>query len=148
MIEITMKPGFMYLATTSAGTSQAGAQEIPMPNGGAPFTTTHQVRTQRSADGSIAGQKAGRPRATQEMRWQTMDCQTWWTLNAWLETNGPAFWCRYFDYNYGTWRTRQFYLQEVSCSPYRPGQKGSADAGKPLYLTNATLALYDLGDGS
>ena len=146
MIDITMKPGFIYIATTAAGTSQAGAQEIPMPNGSAPFTTTHQVRTQMSADGSVAGQKAGRPRAGQEMRWTRMDCQTWWTLNQWLETNGPAFYCKYFDFNYGTWRTRQFYTDEVSCTPYRPGAANSTDHGKPLYLMNATLKLYDLGE--
>ena len=148
MINIPMKPGFIYIATTAAGTSQAGAQEIPMPNGGAPFSTTHQVRTQTSADGSLVGQKAGRARAGQEMRGAKMDCQTWWTLNQWLEQNGPVFYCRYFDFNYGTWRTRQFYLQEVSCTPYRPAAQGSADAGKPLYLSNATLSLYDMGDGT
>ena len=146
MINIPMKQGFIYIATTAAGTTQAGAMEIPMPNGGAPFSTQHQVRTQTSADGSLAGQKAGRPRAMQEMRWAKMDCQTWWDLNQWLETNSPVFYCRYFDYNYGAWRTRQFFVQEVSCTSYRPAAASSSDHGKPLYLNNATLSLYDLGE--
>lgn len=143
LVNIKMKPGFLYLSTSS--TMETDVQEVPMPTSGAPFTTVHRLRTQESADGSIAGQKIGRARSQQEMSWARMDCTTWWAINAWLENNGPEFWCNYFDYNFGQWRTRKMYVQQVSCTPYRPGAENSTDHGKPQYLQNATITFYDLG---
>ena len=140
-INIKMKQGFMYIGTTPNNC----VEEVPMPNGGA-FTTNYNWQTQQSADGSTVGQQLGRSRSTQALSWTRMNCRTWWTLNQWIESNGMSFYARYFNYNVGAWQTRRFYLSAVSCTPYRPGAQGSANAGEPLYLTNCTFTVYDMGE--
>lgn len=140
-INIKMKPGFMYIGTTA----QNCTQEVPMPNGGA-FETSFNWKTQQSADGSTVGQQLGRSRSTQVMSWEIMDCATWWTLNRWIESNGMSFYARYFNFNIGTWQTRRFYVNNVSCLPHRPAQKGTANAGAPLYLKSCTFTVYDMGE--
>ena len=140
-ISITMKPGFMYLGTTSSSTTQ----EVAFPNN-APFKTTYPWQSQVSADGSIVGQKTGRSRVTFDLTWDIMNCQTWWDLCNWIETNGMSFYCRYFNFNTGAWQTRRVYVESISCKPYRPAAASSTDHGKPLYLKDCTLSVHDMGE--
>ena len=140
-INIRMKPGFMYLGENSENLTQ----EVPMPNGGN-FSTNYNWQAQNSADGSIVGQQLGTARSVQVMSWSVMDCQTWWNLNEWIESNGMSFYARYFNFNRGVWQTRRFYVTTVSCTPFRPGSKGSATEGQPLYLKSCTFTVNDMGE--
>lgn len=140
-IKIKMKLGFMYIGTTPENC----VQEVPMPNGGA-FSTTYNWKTQQSADGSIVGQQLGRSRSAQVLNWDIMDCETWWTLNNWIESNGMSFYARYFNFNIGVWQTRRFYLLTVNCTPVRPASKNSLNAGSPLYLKGCTFTVNDMGE--
>ena len=140
-ISIKMKPGFMYLGATASTTNL----EIPMANGGT-FRTSYNWQTQQSADGSIVGQQKGRSRSRQDMTWERMDCQTWWTINQWIESNGMTFYARYFNFNIGTWQTRRFYVEAITCTPYRPASANSTNHGQPLYLKDCTMNVYDMGE--
>lgn len=140
-INIKMKPGFMYLGATPETTSQ----EVPMPAGNNTFKTSYNWQTQQSADGSIVGQQKGRSRSTQDMTWGFMDCDTWWNLNQWIEQNGMCFFARYFNFNFGTWQTRQFYVESISCVPYRPAAQTSQTHGEPMYLKDCKFVVYDMG---
>lgn len=147
-ISIRMKPGFMYFGTTKSAAEATGtAQGVPMPNS-EPFTTNFNLRSQNAADGSTVYQIAGLDRSVQSMTWYKMDAQTWWTLCAWIKTNGPVVWAHYFDYNMGAWATRRFVVLSISCSPYRPGAaSNNTNHGKPLYLENCTFTVSDIGAG-
>ena len=141
LTNIRMKPGFMYLGTTPTTCSQ----EVPMPTGDNTFKTAYNWQTQQSADGSIVGQQRGRSRSTQDLNWGVMDCNTWWNLNQWIEANGMCFYARYFNYNFGIWQTRQFYVDSITCVPYRPASAQSSDHGNPLYLKECKFTVYDMG---
>lgn len=141
-INIRMKPGFMYLGATASNTTT----EVPMPTGNNTFKTSFNWQTQQSADGSIVGQQRGRSRSAQEMTWERMDCQTWWALNQWIEGNGMCFYARYFNFNYGVWQTRQFYVESISCIPYRPAAETSTNHGQPMYLKDCKFTVYDMGE--
>ena len=143
---IAMKPGFLYLGTTQAQAEGASAYVVPYADS-IPFTTTYRAQFNTTAAGSIVGQQLGRGIASQQATWSVMDSTTWWALNSWIETNGMCFWVRFFDFNAGAWRTRQFYVEEIVAEPCRPGGVAGAAAnrGKPLYYRNATLTLVDLG---
>ena len=143
-INIRMKHGFMYLGDSPTNTDI----EVPMPFDGdssGEFSSNFDWQMQQSADGSIVGQQLGRSKAAQEMTWERMDCQTWWTLNNWIETNGMSFYARFFNFNLGVWQTRRFYVQKVACKPYRPAGVNSPIHGQPLYLKDCTLTVYDQG---
>ena len=116
-----------------------------MPNGGA-FSTNFGWNSQTSADGSVVGQQLGRSRSVQVLSWERMDCQTWWTLNNWIESAGMSFYARYFNFNTGVWQTRRFYVTSISGTPYRPAAKTSPNAGMPLYLKNCTFTVNDTGE--
>lgn len=139
-LNIRMKPGFMYLGTTSNNTTE----QVPMPNGGA-FTTTFSWQTQKSADGSTVGQQLGRPIATQALTWSRMDCATWWRINQWIEANGMVFFARFFNFNVGQWQTRQFVVLKVTGTPYRPGQEGGSHHGEPMMMQSCSFTVTDLG---
>lgn len=82
------------------------------------------------------------------MTWERMNCETWWQLNRWIESNGMSFYVRYFNFNTGAWQNRRFYVDSVSCQPYRPAAEGSEKHGMPLYLRDCTLTVYDMGEVS
>lgn len=140
-IRIKMKQGFMYLGNSPDSTNF----EVAMPSD-APFTSTYAWQMQQSADGSIVGQQLGRSKASQEMTWERMDCETWWALNNWIEANGMSFYARFFNYNTGLWQVRRFYVEEISCTPYRPAGVNNPNHGKPLYLKDCTLTVNDQGE--
>lgn len=147
-INIPMKPGFLYLGTTKTQAEDVGntAYEVPYADQ-MPFTTAYRAQFETTAAGSIVGQQLGRGIVTQQVTWSKMDSATWWALNAWIETAGMSFWVHFFDFNFGAWRTRQFYVEEISAEPYRPGGVSGALAtrGQPLYYNGCTMTLVDLG---
>lgn len=145
-ININMKPGFLYLGTTKAQAEGLTAYEVPYADS-IPFTTTYRAQFQTVADGSIVGQQLGRGIATQQASWSVMDSSKWTGLCSWIKTNGMCFWAHYFDYTEGVWDTREFYVEELSCDPVRPGGvSGSAgNRGKAMYYKNCTMTLVDLG---
>lgn len=145
-INIKMKPGFMYFAATAEGTETSSAIDVPMPGANKPFTTKYNWQTQTAADGSIVGQQIGRSRVTQEMTWEVMDSTKWWEINNWIEDNGMSFYARFFDYNTGAWKTRRFYLESVSCNPWRPGGTNTDHHGQPVYLKDCAMTVYDMGE--
>ena len=143
-INIRKIPGFMYWGVTDTELTL----EVPFPTSGT-FETSRKAQTQESADGSVVAQMIGRSRDKQTMAWEIMDCNTWWTINNWLETNGMFFYCRYFNFNRGIWQTRRFYVESPSCEPYRPtSNPNSAYYGMPKYLRNCQLTVLDMGGSS
>lgn len=140
-INIKMKPGFMYLGTVSNTFDLV----VPFPTSGT-FETSRKAQTGEASDGSIVAQMIGRSRDKQNMSWEVMDCNKWWEINNWLETNGMFFYCRYFNFNRGIWQTKRFYSESPTCEPYRPcGNTLSANYGMPEYLRNCTLTVIDMG---
>ena len=51
------------------------------------FETSRNASIQESADGSIVAQMIGRWEITNTLL-GVMDCNKWWEINNWLETNG------------------------------------------------------------
>lgn len=145
-INIRMKPGFLYLgATKTAAEDPTQAFIVPYANK-MPFSTQYRAQLQTSANGQVVGQQIGRPLVTQSATWDRYNSQEWWNLNQWLESNGMSFYCHYFDFNAGAWRTREFYCSEVSCEPYRPaGVNNQANRGEPMYYQDCSLTLTDMG---
>lgn len=140
-INIRMKPGFMFWGLSESSLNL----QVPFPTSGT-FETSRKAQTQNSADGSVVAQMIGRSRDKQTMVWDVMDCETWWAINNWLETNGMVFYCRYFNFNLGVWCLRRFYVENPSCEPYRPtGNSGRIDYGMPRFLQNCQLTVMDLG---
>lgn len=144
-INLRMKQGFLYLATTKADAEDPTKAFIAPYAQQMPFATTFRAQLQTSANGQIVGQQIGRPYDTQQIVWERYDSQEWWNLNQWLETNGMCFWCHYFAFNAGEWRTRQFYCSEIQCEPYRPAGVNNPNRGEPMYYTNCTLTITDMG---
>lgn len=139
---IDYKEGFIYFGT-SAGTLSLS---IPYPSS-APFETARSVTLQDVSDGSIAAQQVGRSRDKQSMTWKVMDCDKWWAINNWIETNGMFFYCKYFNFNRGIWQTRKFYCNNPACEPvFITSDPQSPHYGKPDRLENCTLNVIDMGE--
>lgn len=141
-MSINHKEGFIYFGTTAADFTL----NIPYPTT-APFETARSVTLQDSADGSIVAQQVGRSRDKQSMTWKTMDCAKWWGINQWIETNGMFFYCKYFNFNIGSWKIRKFYCGNPSCEPFFiDSDPQSPNYGKPKHLENCTLNVVDMGE--
>ena len=145
-IDVPMKQGFLYLGATQADAEDPSvAFCIPYAND-MPFATNYRAQVQKSASGKTVGQQIGRPYVTQDATWERYDSREWWKLNQWLETNGMCFYCHYFDFNYGVWKTREFMVSQISCTPFRPaGLNNLSSRGEPIYYTNCRLTLTDMG---
>lgn len=140
-INIKMKTGFMYWGTTI----EEQPLEVPYPTSGT-FESNKKVQAQESADGSMVLQIIGRTRDKQKLTWEIMDCEKWWEINNWIETNGVVFYCKYFNFNLGVWQIKKFYVENPNCIPYRPSSnKLSNDYGKPRFLQNCELTITDMG---
>lgn len=144
-MNIPMKPGFLYLGETQSQCENP-SQAFCVPYATSmPFATNFRAQLQTTASGKVVGQQIGRAIVTQTASWQRYDSQQWWKLNQWIETHGMSFWCHYFDFNAGTWRSREFVCSSISCNPYRPASQSSTNAGEPTYYENCTLTLTDMG---
>lgn len=139
---IPNKPGFIYFGTTAADCDFG----VPYPTVPLTFGTTQKVQTTECADGSLAAQSVGRRRSTMSFSWRQMTPSQWWAINEWIAENGPACFCRYFDYNFGVWRVRRIIITAPTCSPYRPAGERSDTHGVPLYLTNCAFTVTDMGE--
>lgn len=134
--------GFIHFGTAPNNMTLS----IPYPSS-APFETARTVTMQDSSDGSIVAQQVGRSRDKQSMSWKVMNCEKWWEINNWIETNGMFFYCRYFNFNRGIWQTRKFYCSNISCEPFFiNNDTDSPDYGKPAHLQNCTLNVIDMGE--
>lgn len=146
-INITMKPGFLYLGSTQAE-AEDPSQAFCVPYATEmPFSTQYRAQLQTSANGEVVGQQIGRALVTQSARWERYDSNAWWSLNQWIASQGMCFFCHYFDFNQGSWMTKEFIVTDISCEPVRPGGVSGALAnrGMPTYYANCSLTLTDMG---
>jgi len=134
----TMKTGFAYVGTTSNPTTA-----IPYPDKKGFKMTSNLVLKECSA-GTVVGQVKGRALRAQTLQWSIMNYTTWTTLISWIDSNGPMFYFKYFNYNLNAWETKQFYFVSADCEPVRPEHAGT-NKNKPSYLKNCTLVIQDTG---
>ena len=136
------KTSFLYLGASPDVCAASCNVAVPYPTaGGAVFETARMVDAGRNANGELVGRMVGRACDKQTMEWSVISCENWWALNRFLEAGHFTFYCRYFCFNTGEWRTRLFYAGDVKCSP------ASIDAatGAPGYLRDASLSVIDCG---
>jgi len=139
---INYTEGFIYFGK-SAGVMSLS---IPYP-ATAPFETARSVTLQDSSDGSIVAQQVGRSRDKQSMSWKAMNCQKWWEINSWLESNSMFFYCRYFNFNRGIWQVHKCYCGNITCEPvFIESDTDSPNYGKPHHLENCNLNVIDMGE--
>lgn len=114
---------------------------VPYPSTGlAAFSTSRMVNAARNANGEMVGQMVGRAMDKQELGWNRIGCEAWWKMHRWFTAGHYTFYCHYFDHNCGCWRTRLFYLGDVSVNPYAVTAEG---AGR--YYKDARFSVIDCG---
>lgn len=134
--------GFLYLGATAATSSTDYTVKVPYPKaGGAAFETSRMVDAARNANGSMVGRQIGRSLAKQNLAWDIIPCEVWWEMNRFFEAGHFTFYCCFFDFNLGEWKTRLFYVSDVKVSP------GLVDAGsgEVKYLRDASFNVIDCG---
>lgn len=105
------------------------------------FETQRFVDSLRNANGELVTTEIGRPQDKQNMYWAVLDPQIWWEMNRFLVNNGMFFWCRYFDFNTGYWRTRQFYVGDITALPYMV----DPETHLPKHMRECTMNVIDRG---
>lgn len=132
---------FLYIGAEANTSKTNYAVAVPYPSEGmAGFATSRMVSAGRNADGAMVGQLVGRAVDKQQLGWQRITCEKWWQLHRWFTDGHFTFYCHYFDHNCGVWRTRLFYLGDVSVNPYNVEQSG---AGR--YYRDARFSVIDCG---
>lgn len=140
---IDINRNFIYLSATKAGVG-IPAQRIGIPypsNGEAAFQSEFSVTMQETANGEIRFQKVGRERDKQNAKWNVINPDVWWEMNQWILNNNNQFYCKYFSYNYGVWKTRKFYSVSPSCEPSNVDPL----TGVPQIIKNASRNFIDMG---
>lgn len=136
------RTGFLYLGTSPDTDREHYSIAMPYPTvGRAVFETSRMVDSARNANGALVGRQVGRSVAKQNMAWDKIDCEKWWEFNRWIENNHFTFYCHYFDFNLGYWRTNLFYVGDIKCTP----GPVSTETGLPVYLSSASVNVIDCG---
>ncbi len=135
-----LKAGFIYIGTEQYETNLA----VPYPSvGSAEFSAEAQYLTERNANGITVRQRISEPIFKQKIGWDKIGAEQWWELTRFFDKHGDAFWCSYFDYTLGEWKTKRFIKSsEVSAQPMRVDAK----TGIPEYFTSAGFTIESIGD--
>lgn len=135
----TLKTGFIYIGTEEWETNLS----VPYPSvGSAVFSAQAQYLTERNANGITVRQRISAPIYKQKIGWGKIGAEQWWELTRFFDKHGDAFWCKYFDYTLGEWKTKRFIKGEVSAQPMRVDAK----TGIPEYFTDAGFEIESIGD--
>lgn len=132
---------YLFIGASASTSKTQYDIAVPYPTEGmAMFTTNRMVNAGRNANGALVGQLVGRPLDKQELGFSRIACEKWWQLHRWFSAGHYTFYCHYFDHNCGQWRTRLFYLGDVSVNPYHIEKTG---AGK--FYKDAKFSVIDCG---
>ncbi|MFZ2538558.1 MAG: hypothetical protein WAX04_06610 [Oscillospiraceae bacterium] len=138
-MRINMDCNFMQIGITLNDLSVS----IPFPsNGKGAFETIRYVESVKNANGTLVSQQIGRSVDKQNLSWSVMDATLWWKINNFIETNGMAFYCRYFSHNLGRWNVRKFTCSDFQCEPYQIDVK----TGVPEFYVNCSFNVIDTGE--
>lgn len=133
---------YLYLGTSPATSRENYAIAVPYPSAGkAAFETSRLVDSARNASGELVGRQVGRSLHKQNLAWEKIDCETWWTMNRWFEQGHFTFYCHLFNHNLGQWETRLFYLGDVTANPVLV----NAQTGEPAFYRDASFNVIDCG---
>lgn len=129
---------FMYWGTTAANQPFA----VPYPSiDSTAFESEQFVDSLRNANGELVTTMIGRRQNKQNLYWAVLDTDMWWEINQFILNNGMFFYCRYFDFDVGMWRVRQFYCGPSTAQPYMV----DARTHKPRFMRECTLNVIDRG---
>lgn len=129
---------FMYWGTTKD--SQPFA--VPYPTiSSTTFEAEQFVDSLRNANGELVTTMIGRRQNKQNLFWSVLDTDLWHEINQFILDNGMFFWCRYYDFNVGIWRTRRFYAGPSTCQPYMIDK----DTHKPKFMRDCQMNVIDRG---
>lgn len=129
---------FMYWGTSAD--SQTFAVPYPAYDSSV-FETQRLVDSMRNNYGEVVATQVGRSSDKQNMSWKVLSPSVWWEMNNFLEANGMFFWCRYFSFNTGTWKVRQFYVGDISAQPFMV----SETTHRPKYMRECNMNVIDMG---
>lgn len=129
---------FMYWGTSA----QSQPFAVPYPSiQSTAFEAEQFVDDLRNANGELITTMIGRRQNKQNLFWAVLDTDMWWEMQQFIENNGMFFYCRYFDFNIGVWRTRQFYAGPTTCQPYMV----DAATHKPRFMRDCQMNVIDRG---
>lgn len=128
----------MYWGTTSA--SQPFAVPYPSIESTA-FEAEQFVDSLRNANGELVTTMIGRRQDKQNMFWTVLDTDVWWEMNRFVRDNGMFIYCRYFNFNYGEWYTRRFYIGPTTAQPYMVDEA----THKPRFMRDCQMNVIDRG---
>lgn len=134
----TFNRTFMYWGTSAE--SQPFAVPYPSIENTA-FEAEQFVDSLRNANGELVTTAIGRRQNKQNLYWTVLPTDLWYEINQFILDNGMFFWCRYYDFNVGVWRTRQFYAGPSTADPYMV----NAATHKPKWMLNCQLNVIDRG---
>lgn len=135
---VTPPDGFMFFGTSA----ESQPFSVPYPSINSTLTQKSRfVDSLRNNVGEVVGTAIGRASDAQQLHWDVLDPELWWAINRFWEDNGMFFWCRYFDFNLGLWRVRQFYVGDISAQAYMV----DVNTNMPKYMRDCTCNVVDMG---